>query len=661
MTGSQSGRAAQEMFDAARALHAEGRFGEAEPLYRKLLEEAPGHPGLLQRLAEICLRTGRIAEAAELTAVALKAVPQDSQMLGNLGFMLTKLGRNEEALGFLERSLAIRPDSAQTQTNLGNVLAALNRPEEALASFARAAALNPRLPEPYNNLGNVLASQQRHEEAIAAFGKALALRPDFVQALANLGNSLFHLKRYPEAVACFERALALEPGFAVAHYNWGTLLGETGRHEEAVEHYRRALEIDPSYAAAANNLGRSLNALGNPEEALTAFRRALAADPGFALAHAGIGSAMLYLGKEEEARAACEKAAALAPERPAIHRALSEVKRYRPDDPEIAQMERLAAREETMDDADRAELHFALGKAYADTGDHERAFRHLSLGNAAKRRLIAYDEAAHFAEMRATAATFTPELIRAKQGGGEASERPIFIVGMPRSGTTLVEQILASHPQVFSAGEQPEFGRSLLGGYQPGPPPFDIAALTAADLTRLGGRYIARMDAKVPGEALRFTDKMPANFRFLGLIHLTLPGARIVHVRRDPLDTCFSCYSKLFGGALEYTYDLAELGRYYKAYESLMAHWRVVLPQGVLKEVQYETLVEDFEPEARRIVACCGLDWDAHCLEFHKTERPVITASTAQVRRPLYKTSVGRWRAYGEWLGPLRQALGEVP
>jgi hypothetical protein len=292
--------------------------------------------------------------------------------------------------------------------------------------------------------------------------------------------------------------------------------------------------------------------------------------------------------------------------------------------------------------------------------DPERAFRHLLKGNAAKRRLIAYDEAAHFAEMSATAATFTPGLIRVQQGGGDLSDRPVFIVGMPRSGTTLVEQILASHPAVFSAGEQPEFGRAVRGGYQPGPLPFDSAALTGEDLSRLGGRYLSRMNAKVPKQALRFTDKMPANFRFLGLIHLTLPKARIIHVRRDPRDTCFSCYSKLFSGALEFTYDLAELGRYYKAYDALMAHWRAALPEGAMLEVQYETLVEAFEAEARRIVAYCGLDWDARCLEFHKTERPVITASTAQVRQPLFKTSIGRWRRYEQWLGPLQEALGET-
>jgi tetratricopeptide (TPR) repeat protein len=649
----------QALYESAQTMHRQGRLAEAERLYRGVLEGIPGHLGTLQRLGEICFRTGRIAEAADLTKQALETAPDDAQMLSNLGFMLTTIGRSGEALGFLERSLALRPDAAQTHANLGNALAALNRPEEALQSYAKAAALAPNLAEPHNNIGNVFASLKRQEEAVAAFEKALAIQPSFAEAWSNLGNSLFRLRRTTQAIACFRRALALKPEFAPAHYNWGTLLGETGLHDEAVEHYRLACAIDPRHTAARNNLGRSLNALGRPEEALAAFEEALAIDPGFALAQAGIGSAMLYLGRVEEARAACERAVATASELPAVHRALAEVKHFVKDDPEIAALETLAEREAAMDDADKAELHFALAKAYADCADHARAFAHMTKGNAAKRRLIAYDEEAHLGEMRRTAATFTRELMQ-RMNGGEPSQRPVFIVGMPRSGTTLIEQILASHPLVFGAGEQPEFGRCVLGSYQPGPPPFDISALAASELRQMGACYLGRMEAKVPQEAWRFTDKMPANFRFLGLIHLSLPGARVIHVHRDPLDTCFSCYSKLFTGNLDYTYDLGELGRYYKAYAALMAHWRAVLPEGVMLEVCYEDLVGDFEAGARKIVAHCGLDWDERCLEFHKTERAVITASTSQVRQPLFKTSIGRWQPYAAWLAPLREAMAEV-
>jgi len=659
MNKAMSASAAQQLFESAKALHQQGRLGEAEPLYRQLLEAFPGHPGVLQRLSEIYFRSGRIEEAAEFTRKALDSTPNDAQMLSNLGFMLYKIGRSGEALVFLERSLQLDPRSPRTHTNLGNTLAALNRRQEALECFSRAVELDPNLAEPHNNIGNVLADLKRHEEAIVAFNKALALQPDFVPALTNLGNSLFHLRRYDEAAACFARALELKPDYAPAHYNWGTLLGETGLHEQAAEHYKKAREIDPGYAAACNNLGRSLNALGRPLEAMAAYKNALAIDPGSAIAHSGISSSFLYLGNFDEARAAGEKAIELDPDTPAIHRSLAEAKRFTKDDPQIAQLERLAAGKAPLDDEQAAELHLILAKAYGDCGEDERAFTHLLKGNAAKRRCVSYEEREHLEEMRMMAEVFTPELMRAKAGGGDPSERPVFIIGMPRSGTTLVEQILAGHPSVYAAGEQSEFGLNVLGTYAPGPLPFDIWKLTGDDLRQMGGRYLRRMAGKVREDAPRFTDKLPGNFRFAGLIHLTMPNARLIHVHRNPLDTCVSCFSKHFVGSLNYTYDLAELGRYYRAYEKLMTHWRAVLPQTVMLDVRYEDLVEDFEAGARRIVAHCGLEWDARCLEFYKVTRPVITASSTQVRQPLFKTAVGRHKKYEPWLGPLHEALGE--
>lgn len=647
---------AQAAYESAKILHSQGRLPEAERMYRRLLESAPNHLGLLQRMAEVCYRSGRATEAVNFTRKAVEVAPNDAPMLSNLGVMLHQLGSGAEALPYLERALALSPNSGQTHTNLGMVLASLNRRPEALDHFNKAAVLDPNLAAPHNNIGSVLSALRRYDEAAAAFRCALERDPGLVEAWANLGNALFHLRRHAEAISCFERALARNPRFAAAHYNWGTVLGELGSHDLAAAHYRHACEIDPHYVAAYNNLGRSLNALNRPQDAITAFNQALARDPDYALAHAGLGNALLFMGRMDEARAECERAVALAPDQPAVHRALSEVKKYTAGDPAIAAMEALARRD--SDDSERAELYFALYKAYADIGEYALAFESLVQGNAAKRRLIDYDEAANLGEMVAMAETFTPEFLASKPGG-DPSERPVFIFGMPRSGTTLVEQILASHPLIFGAGEASEFGRTVVGTYRPGISVLDVAALGPNDQQGLGARYVREMMARVPAGKQRFTDKMPANFRFAGLIHMMLPRARIIHVRRDPLDTCFSCYSKLFNGALDYTYDLGELGRYYRSYEMLMAHWRRALPAGVMLEVSYEELVNDLETGARALVAHCGLDWDPHCLAFHKTERLVITASTAQVRQPVYKTAIGRYKPYESWLGPLREALGE--
>jgi Sulfotransferase family len=306
------------------------------------------------------------------------------------------------------------------------------------------------------------------------------------------------------------------------------------------------------------------------------------------------------------------------------------------------------------------ELHFALGGAYEGLAQHDRAMDHWLRGNALKRRLIGYDEAAALGTFERIAAAFTPELMRRNAGGGDPSPLPIFIVGMPRSGTTLVEQVLASHPQVFGGGERRDltsamadvFGRDTEAAHFAE----RLAALTSEDFRRIGAAYLARVTPLAPA-AQRITDKMPANFRFVGIIHLALPNARIIHIRRDPVDTCLSCFSKLFGGKQPYSYDLAELGRYYRAYERLMAHWREALPADAMLEVQYEELVSAFAPQARRIVAHCGLEWDEACLAFHRTERPVRTASAAQVRQPIYQNAVGRGRAYGSMLAPLLEAL----
>lgn len=303
----------------------------------------------------------------------------------------------------------------------------------------------------------------------------------------------------------------------------------------------------------------------------------------------------------------------------------------------------------------RTELQFALGKALIDVGAYKSALAHLIDGNARKRRKTVYDEAATLGLFERIRAAFGRELMTAKSGGGNSSATPVFIVGMPRSGTTLVEQILASHPGVFGAGEIGYLEEAALAL---DPFPNAVIAMTGDARAEFGARYVARVKTLAPS-AVRIIDKMPTNFRFAGLIHLALPNARIIHICRDPIDTCMSNFAQLFvGDAQPHSYDLGELGRYYRGYEALMDHWRQVLPRQVMLEVQYERLVADPSGEARRIVAHCGLDWVDSCLEFYATQRPVRTASLAQVRRPMYRSSVGRWNAHAVALKPLLDALG---
>ena len=324
-------------------------------------------------------------------------------------------------------------------------------------------------------------------------------------------------------------------------------------------------------------------------------------------------------------------------------------------------MEKLASDSASLPRADQIGLRFALGKAYEDIGHFGRAGQNLLTANSLKRRELEYDEAATLSMFERIRATFTDKLVRQKRGQGNPSPDPIFIVGMPRSGTTLVEHILASHPSVFGGGERLYLHEIVAGlriaGSSAASFPENIPIMTSAELRQVGQRYLQLLRALAPTAAY-ITDKLPTNFHLVGLIHLALPNARIIHVHRDPIDTCFSCFSKLFYKGQLFSYDLAELGHYYRAYTVLMDHWRSVLPDGAMLDVRYEDLIADFESQVRRLITYCKLEWDQACFSFHKTQRPVRTASAIQVRQPIYRSAVGRGRSFEHMLSPLINALG---
>ena len=469
--------------------------------------------------------------------------------------------------------------------------------------------------------------------------------------------SMLRNGRTDEAEQHYRAALAAEPGHAPASLGLAGLCLRTGRADEAAYLYQSVLAARPDHAQALLGLGDALGAGGRQGEAEQSYRRLLTIDPDSAGGYFGLGSVLKQLGRFDEAQAAFEKAVSLAPDAPACHLALAETAPFVPNDRRLAALERLEKGAMVLSPMQQAEMHFALAKAYDDLRRYGEAFEHLKAGNGLCRGLVPYDETEMLVFFREVTAAFTPAAMERFRGIGHASEVPVFIVGMPRSGTTLIEQVLASHPEAFGGGELLYMQDLILAGFAGPDYPADLMSVPKDTLAKFGGYYAVRLSALAP-QARRITDKLPANFRHLGLIHLALPKARIIHVRRDPADTCFSCYTKLFANGLNYTYDLGELGRYYRAYEALMAHWRDVLPQGAMLEVQYETLVADFEAGARRLVEFCGLSWDERCLRFHETNRAVRTLSEFQVRQPVFRTSIGRWRAYEQWLSPLFEALG---
>jgi tetratricopeptide (TPR) repeat protein len=647
------------------ALCALDRLDEAVDGFRHAIELRPDFAEAHSALAFVLATLERNEEAAAAWRQAIALAPEGAELHHNLGLALIALGRNEEAAAAWRQAIALDPGFAEAHDGLGVALARMGRLDEAVASHRRAVELDPEPAAPHLNLGAALSKLGRHQEAAECYRRAIEIASDHAEAHNNLGNALRELDRAEDAVTCYRRAIDIAPDYADPYTNLGTLQIKSRQYEEAVVSLRRALAINPEIADAHNGLAYALGEQRQLAEAIAHFEKALRIKPDYAEAHNNLGIALRMIGRAEDGQRAIETAIRLEPTRVEFYASLAaSAKRFAEGDPHLAAMEELARNIASASSEDQMQLHFALGKALRDVGRHEGSFAHLLAGNALKRQETAYDEAPTLGVFDRIRQIFTTDLMRQKAGLGHPSAVPIFIIGMPRSGTTLVEQILASHPQVFGAGELSDLPETVAQIVTPDTAstgfPEGVPALSATQLHQLGERYLERVGALAPA-ALRITDKLPANYYLAGLIHLALPNARIIHTRRNPVDTCLSCFSILFGAPQPHTYDLGELGRYYRAYAALMEHWRRVLPPGIMLEVQYEEVVADFERQARRIVTHCGLVWDNACLAFHKNRRPVWTASVNQVRQPIYDSAVGRWRPYAKMLGPLLSELGIEP
>jgi len=528
------------------------------------------------------------------------------------------------------------------------------------AAFRGVLAATPNSAEAHNSLGVVLHELGRSVDATGHLRLAITLNANYALPYYNLGVVLESLGYDAEAVDCYSRAVTLAPRNASMRNNHANALWKLRRLDEALKHARRAVALEPGDAGAWVTLGNILQDLMQPKEAMQSFRRAIAARPDYAIAHNNYGNALIKLGRIGDAIEALERALALDPRISIAYYNLTECKKLKPDDPRLVAMTKLASETENVSSKDRMLLHFGLGKAFSDLGMHERAFEHLLKANALKRQDIRYDERIDIDYFQRIEQLFSADFILQKQGMGNGSPLPVFILGMPRSGSTLVEQILSRHPKVHGAGELSDFGEVVLevgkathtnSGYP------EIAAEFAGEhLQAIAQKYIERV-RKLSTKSERITNKMPSNFEYVGLIDLVYPNATIIHTTRDPVDTCVSCFSQYFQRGQNYTYDLAELGRFYRRYRGLMDHWQRVLPPGRILNVRYEDVVEDLEGAARRIVARCGLEWDDACLSFHQGDRVVLTASASQVRKPIYRSSVGRWVAYKDFLQPLLDEL----
>jgi tetratricopeptide (TPR) repeat protein len=700
------------------ALLSQGRLREAEERASALLRAQPESALLWKILGVAQLRQNKDARAALRRAAEL--LPEDAEAHRNLGGALHDRGEWEAALVSLRHALNLEPRNPQALTDAGDAQRSLGRPREAITLYQRALQIEPRRREALNNLGNAFLDVGEPAQAVRCYGQALKLKPDDAPVLCNLGNALRQLGQLPQAEACSRRAIALAPETAMAHNNLGLCLAGQGQRGAAIASYRQALKLNPRYVEALANLGDALWEEGERPEALTvyqqavqldprradshyhlgcaqldsrriveaiaSFQQALAAQPNHALAHLGLAAAQRVQGLFAEAAASCQAALALEPNRPEALQLLGELRADRgqfaeaqelwqrtiklhpqfiPAYGSVAAHRRMTAQDvEWLNGAqgllsqplplnDEIHLRYALGKYFDDTGRFDEAFSHYRQANElTKRYRGGYDGAKLTARIERIMRLCQPARFQQTRRYASDSERPVFVVGMPRSGTSLAEQILASHPAVFGAGEirfwDKAFEKLEAAAREP--------AELASTLPGVARAYLERLGVHAAGEE-RIIDKMPANFLYAGLIHAAFPRARIIHMRRQPLDTCVSVYFQNFFNVSAYANDLESLAHYYGEYLRICAYWRSVLPGTALLEVPYEGLIEDQEGWSRRMVEFIGLSWDPRCLDFHRTERVVITASRWQVRQRLHAGSIGRWRNYAKYLAPLQHLV----
>ncbi len=589
-----------QAFQLATQYHTWGQHTWAEQQYRSVVEKEPTHAEAWHRLGLLAQQRGDLAQAVEHFRRAVACGGTDAAHWNNLGVLLTMIGNTADAVAAYEQALELRPDYAEAHNNLGTTLERRGQMDRAVECHRHATRCKASYVEAYDNLGTALKGQGKSEEAAAAYRQALALKPDF----------------------------------AVSHNNLGIVLQEQGNLAAAMESYRRALRLQPNYADASNNLATALKEQGMFEESVSQYRATLKLQPDHALAYYNL-SQFVAEGRYD----------------------------FAPDEIERLRMGVIGERVAVLD---RSLFAFTLATVAAQQGAADEAFAYYRQANELRRRLFreanrAFDPQKHRAFVDRIIGAFDRDYFRRVQGWGADSETPVFVIGMPRSGSTLIEQILASHPQVHGAGELrelPELMRKLARNAGNADP--QRAALPLPDQVtaqKLADAYLNRL-TQIGGGAVRVIDKELANFLYLGAIATLFPRARIIHCRRSPLDIGVSCYFQNFQH-LNFAWSLEDIGVYYAEYEKLMAHWRQVLPVPI-HEVRYEDLIANQEKVTRSLVSFCGLDWSPRCLAFYDNPRAVRTTSTLQVRKPLSKNSIGRWKRYRSYLDPLVKALGPI-
>jgi tetratricopeptide (TPR) repeat protein len=603
-------------------------------------------------------------QARALLAEGLKQHPDDADLHAETGRLMLALKQLPQAEAHLARALQARPEAALLHCDLGDVFSRRADWSRAAACYGRALALEAGQARAAVGLANALHPLGRNEEALAALAAARAASPGHPAVLQAQVDLLTTLDRAAQALAL------LDPEIGKAEMNlglferWCQLMQDAQRTDELTARLQTMTGRAPHVVELWLALGRTLAMAGHGDASYQAYARANTLRPDDARILFDLGAAERFRGNIEASHEWMARALQADAGNAVALRMFGMEHRYRYGDAAFVRLNQAAAGLAVRAPKDRLQLHFALGKAFDDVEELGTAFAHFAAGGKLRLRADPFHEKESIALAEAMKRVVTAEALAQQPEAGCASDKPVFILGMPRSGTSLVEQMLASHPAVYGAGELKLLARSMQGVVI-GKARFDIhqagfwPLMQPVSLRERGERYVAELEKLAGPAALRITDKMPTNFMFAGMIAMALPNARIIHTRRHPVETCLSCYRLLFGDGHQWSFDLRLLGRFYRRYWDLMAHWREQFP-GRMLEIRYEDSVSDFEGQARRIVDYLGLAWTDDCLRFFETERSVRTASASQVRKPIYNTSTNRWRRYEKHLGPLLEEIGDL-
>jgi len=659
MTGKFASRSA---LNEAITLINTGQIDKAVDLCRSAVVRNPEDVNMVALLGAILLKNKSIPEAEKYLRRAIKLAPTFAKPHEDLGQLLLNKGEAGEAARILKAATRLDPDLDNAFFNLGKALAMLSMGKQADEAFERSFELNPvrkklALAAEHQNAGRLAEAEQLFKEVLRS-------SPANVDALRFLGTIALHKQQIYEAERLFRRAIANAPDFVMAQLDLGRALKEQNRLEEAIEQFKKVIKLEPGNVPAHHLMASALSLTARTYESIEVYQRVLELQPKHAGAMLGLGHVLKTVGRQEDAIEAYRNCIRHLPQNGETWWSIANLKTYRLTDEDIQQMESMVSNSDDdgpeITEESTVNILFSLAKAFEDRGNYQKAWDYYEEGNSRRRVLEIYDPVRTETMNDEMVKVFNREFLSANTGLGNPSAEPIFVVGLPRSGSTLIEQILASHSQVEGTSELPYAGlvatslnRNRADGVNY---PHAVHELGEDHFKRLGSEYLEFAQIHRTEGKPFFIDKMPNNFPTVGFLHLILPNAKIIDARRYPLDSCLSCYRQLFARGQSFTYDLTDIGEYFLQYERMMDHWHEVLPDRCLT-VQYEEVVTDFENQVRRLLEYCELPYEEACINFHETERPVRTASSEQVRQPVYSKSVNFWRNHEANLGELIEVL----